>query len=51
MKIIYHDGSILRCSSLHFTEKKVIADDFYIIPTAEILSVEIVEGELIIWMK
>lgn len=40
MKIIYYDGSILRCNSLYFTEKEVIADDIYIIPIVEILRIE-----------
>lgn len=40
MKIIYYDGSTLRCNSLYFTEKEVIADDIYIIPIVEILRIE-----------
>ena len=40
MKIIYYDGSELKCSVIWFTENSIIADDIYEIPLLEVLRIE-----------
>ena len=40
MKIIMYDGSTLDCTSIYFTEKELIADDYRIIPIIEVQRIE-----------
>ena len=40
MLLVYYDGRTLRCNSLYFTEKEVIADGVHVIPLIEVLRVE-----------
>ena len=40
MKIIYHDGSILTCSTIWIEVDTLIADGIYIIPLYEVLRIE-----------
>lgn len=40
MVLVYYDGRTLRCNSLYFTEKEVIADGVHVIPLIEVLRVE-----------
>ena len=40
MKIIYYDGSILKCSTIELNEKEMIADGIYVVPLVEVLRIE-----------
>ena len=40
MKIIYHDGSILECSTIWVEDNSIIADGIYVIPLYEVLRIE-----------
>lgn len=40
MRVIYYDGSELECSTLYFTDKDLIADDYRIVPIIEVQRIE-----------
>ena len=40
MKIIYYDGSILKCNRILVSDKEIIVDDIYNVPLIEVQRIE-----------
>ena len=40
MRIIYYDGSILKCNRILVSDKEIIVDDIYTVPMIEVQRIE-----------